>query len=92
MDSKDSGVSHTRAESMVLATLGHKDIGVSGFAGLRIGRACGVVKTGGTGRVGRAAGGGKAGKAGGAGKLGELGELGELGKLEARAGGESSPA
>ena len=54
-----------------------------GWQACGIGRACRVVKAGGTGGVGRA------GKAGRASKLGELREIGEL---ETRAGGESSPA
>jgi len=70
----------------------HRDNRISNFRRWQacgIGRACSVVKAGGTVGVGRAGEGSKAGKAGGAGKLGELGELGEL---EARAGGKSSPA
>ena len=38
MDSKDGGVSHMRAESIVLATSGHRDIGVSGYRGIEVSR------------------------------------------------------
>jgi len=36
VDSKDGGVSHTRAESTVLATSGHRGIGVSRYRDIRI--------------------------------------------------------
>ena len=60
MDSKDGGVSHTRAESKVLATSGHKsigvlrywdirilryqDIGISGYWGFGVGRLAGLAE------------------------------------------------
>ena len=63
MDSKDGGFSHTRAESMVLATSGHRDIGASGY-GVSGYRGIGVF---GVSELARLA------------ELSELAELGELG-------------
>ena len=95
---REHGLSHIRAQGyrgievsgyQNIEISGYWDNRISGFRGWQacgIGRACRVVKAGGTAGIGRAGGGGKAGEADGADKLGELGEL------EARAGGESSPA